>query len=206
MMIGTENVFEQNWQEYCDQLAGIDYQAVIDTLGLVSDDDRLLLPFFTKQYVVSHNAIVDMEGNRPDYTSFVVMAKYLLLCPEQAHFDPKWVAFRDFKRASHFTNVNFFASDTERAIEKHFSGRLEELAEAGRQLGGVDHDTDMPYDLSMHFQALPRLSLLLLFNDSDDEFPAKCTVLFQRHAELYLDPESLAMTGAVLARSLRDVA
>jgi hypothetical protein len=102
--------------------------------------------------------------------------------------------------------VNFFSSDTERAIEKHFSGRLEELVKAGRQLGGVDHETDMPYDLSVHFQALPRISLLLLFNDDDDEFPAKCTVLFQRHAELYLDPESLAMTGASLARSLRDAA
>jgi hypothetical protein len=205
-MTGPENVFEQNWQEYCDQLAGIDYQTVMDILGLVSDGDRLLLPFFTKQYVVSHSAIVDMEGRRPDYTAFVVMAKYLLLCPDQAYYDPEWVAFRDFKRASHLTNVNFFSSDTERAIEKHFSGRLEELVKAGRQLGGVDHETDMPYDLSVHFQALPRISLLLLFNDDDDEFPAKCTVLFQRHAELYLDPESLAMTGASLARSLRDAA
>jgi hypothetical protein len=132
------------------------------------------------------------------------MIKYLLLCPDQAYSDPEWVAFRDFKRTSHFTNVNFFSSDTERAIEKHFSGRLEELAKAGCLLGGVEHETDMTYDLSMHFQALPRISLLLLFNDGDDEFPAKCTVLFQRHAELYLDPESLAMTGAVLARSLRD--
>jgi hypothetical protein len=41
--------------------------------------------------------------------------------------------------------------------------------------------------------ALPRISLLLLFNDGDEEFPAKCTVLFQRHAEYYLDPECLAI-------------
>jgi hypothetical protein len=45
---------------------------------------------------------------------------------------------------------------------------------------------------------------LLLFNNSDDEFPVKCTVLFQRHAEFYLDPESLAMSGAFLALSLKD--
>jgi hypothetical protein len=51
--------------------------------------------------------------------------------------------------------------------------------------------------------ALPRISLLLLFNDGEEEFPAKCSVLFQRHAEYYLDPESLAMTSACLARELK---
>ena len=53
----------------------------------------------------------------------------------------------------------------------------------------------------MKFQALPRIVLLLLFNDGDEEFPAKCTVLFERHAEHYRDPESLAMTSTWLARS-----
>jgi len=61
----------------------------------------------------------------------------------------------------------------------------------------------LSYDLSYEFNALPRIALLLLFNDGDEEFPAKCTVLFQRHAEYYLDPESLAMTGACLAKYLK---
>ena len=46
------------------------------------------------------------------------------------------------------------------------------------------------------------MSLLLLFNDRDDEFPAGCKVLFNRHAESYLDPESLAMTGTFLPKEL----
>ena len=54
----------------------------------------------------------------------------------------------------------------------------------------------------MEIDALPRLSLLLLFNDADEEFAANGTVLFQKHAEHYLDPESLAMTSAFLVRLL----
>ena len=83
-----------------------------------------------------------------------------------------------------------------------FLGKLAELAEACRQTGGVSHEADMPYDLAMRFEALPRVSLLLLFNDRDDEFPAGCKMLFNRHAEAYLDPESLAMTGSMLAKRL----
>jgi hypothetical protein len=47
-----------------------------------------------------------------------------------------------------------------------------------------------------------RIGLLLVFNDQDEDFPAQCRALFQRHAEFYLDPESLAMTGAALAKTL----
>jgi hypothetical protein len=87
-------------------------------------------------------------------------------------------------------------------LVKHFSGRLEALFNISEKLGGVPHEVETPYDLSMQFNVLPRISLLLLFNDSDEDFSAHCTVLFQKHAELYLDPESLAMSSAALASTL----
>jgi hypothetical protein len=126
------------------------------------------------------------------------------MCPDQSPYDPEWAALKDLKRTSHLVNMNYFASDAELAIAKHFSGRLDDLVKACAKLGGIHHEMRISYDLSMQFNALPRISLLLLFNDGDEEFPAQCTVLFQRHAEFYLDPESLAMTGAFLARSLKN--
>lgn len=101
--------------------------------------------------------------------------------------------------------MHYFNSDTERAIEVHFSGGLDTLSKACRDLGGCQL-TSMPYDLSMRIEALPRFALLLLFNDADEEFPARCKVPFQRQAEHYLDPESLAMTGALLAKKLKSSA
>ena len=202
-MVDASDIFEKNYQEYCAQLAKIDFGSIRDRLGLVTDGDRMLIPFFNKSYLVSNNGIVDTSGNRPDYMVCVILAKYILLCPDQPDYDTEWVSFKDFKRVSHFTNVNYFSSDTERAIEKHFSGKLNELKNACQELEGFHHAMEISYDLSMQFNALPRISLLLLFNDGDEEFPAKCTVLFQKHAEYYLDPESLAMTSALFARSLK---
>ncbi len=201
-MAGTSEVFERNYQDYCTQLADVDLRSIENGLGMVSDGDRMALTFFDQKYFVSNRGIVDASGSRPDYVTFVILAKYILLCPERSHQDAEWVAFKDFKRATHFTNVNYFASDVERAIEKHFSGKLAELGEACRKMGGFPVKMNS-FDLGMQFNALPRISLLLLFNDADEEFPAKSTVLFQKHAEYYLDPESLAMTGACLAKKLK---
>ncbi|MBW2642816.1 MAG: DUF3786 domain-containing protein [Deltaproteobacteria bacterium] len=202
-MVKSSDVFEKNYQEYCAQMKKIDFRSIKNELGIVHDGDRIFIPFFNNRYLVSNNGIVDESGNRPDYMIFVILAKYILLCPDKSHYDKKWVSFKDFKRASHFTNVNYFSSDTERAIEKHFSGKLNELKKACEELDGSYREMEISYDLSMQFNALPRVYLLLLFNDSDEEFPAKCTVLFQKHAEYYLDPESLAMTSACLAKNLK---
>lgn len=199
----SSDVFEKNYQEYCAQMAKIDFGSIINELGVVLDNDRMFIPFFNNRYFVSNKGIVNESGKRPDYMTCVILAKYILLCPDQSYFDKEWVSFKDFKKISHFTNVNYFSSDTERAIQRHFSGKLNDLKKACGELDGSQHEMEISYDLSIQFNALPRISLLLLFNDGDEEFPAKCTVLFPKHAEYYLDPESLAMTSACLAKSLR---
>jgi hypothetical protein len=45
--------------------------------------------------------------------------------------------------------------------------------------------------------------VLLLFNDADEDFPASCSVLYERRAERYLDMECLAMLGMMLAEGLK---
>jgi len=202
-MVQDSEVFERHYRDYCAQIVKIDLGSLKDTLGAGNDGEHMLIRFFNEAYRVSGAGISDASGDRPGYGVCVMLAKYVLLCPDRIYHDEQWVSFKDFKKASHFTNVNFFASDTERVIERAFTGRLDDLVKAGKELGGIRRDVEFAYDLSMEFQALPRISLLLLFNDGDEEFPARCTVLFQRHAEYYLDPESLAMLGAALARRLQ---
>jgi hypothetical protein len=195
-------IFEKNYSYYLEEIAKVDFRVIKDTLGCRVDGDQMVVPFFGRDYRVSRSGMTDAADQRPGYVVCVVLAKYILRCPAITSAGDGWVSFKDFKTTSHFTNVNYFASETERAIVKGFSGRLDELAEACRQTGGVPDEAGMPYDLSVRFEALPRVSLLLLFNDRDDEFSAGCKVLFNKHAEHYLDPESLAMTGSLLAKQL----
>ncbi|MEW6266321.1 MAG: DUF3786 domain-containing protein [Thermodesulfobacteriota bacterium] len=201
-MTDSSEIYKKYYQEYQAQLSKVDFESIKHKLGILSDSDRMFIPFFNQRFFVSSAGVRDASDHSPDYGVSVILYKYILSCPSEPHYDPKWTAFKDFKRVSHFTNVNYFSSDTEKVIEKHFSGRLKELKKACIELAGFYHKTETVYDLSMQFDALPRISLLLLFNDGDEDFPAKCTVLFQKHTEYYLDPESLAMTSAYLAKSL----
>ena len=58
----------------------------------------------------------------------------------------------------------------------------------------------------MQFDALPKVPVIVLFNDADDEFPTQCSLLFERRAESYLDAECLAMIARLLLANLKRAA
>lgn len=201
-MIQKSDIFEKSYNEYLAQIATIDILSVKDTLGLKIENNQIIIPFLGKNYLVSKTAIADESGKRASFMVCVILSKYLLLCPNSSVYDTNWVSFKDFKLRSHFLNTNYFTSDTEKTIAKNFSGNLDLLLNASKKAGGFSPDITLSYDLTMQFTLLPRISLLMLFNDGDNDFPVQCSVLFQKQAEHYLDPESLAMTGAFLASNL----
>ena len=201
-MTHPSDIFETHYHDYCQRLSTVDLAARADRLGLILEDEGARLPFFNHWFHISPDGIVDARGETPGYVDSVILAKYILECPPQVIEDPAWCAFRDFKHRAAMTNANYFNTDTVQKLTTHFSGQLTALESACRELNGEPEPLDAGQDLAVAFDALPRLRLLLLFTDGDDEFPASGRILFQGQAEHYLDPESLAMTSARLIQKL----
>jgi hypothetical protein len=157
----------------------------------------MIISFFGRPYRISGQGIEGPSGKQPAIGISVVICKYLLLCPEIPSLDTEWVSYRDFKDAAPL--VGSFVNNTERAIAHNFSGRLDELDAACEKLGGLNPGLDLSYQLIIKLYPLPKVPVLLLFDDDDEEFPAQCKVLFERRAEHYLDPECLAILGTLLS-------
>lgn len=201
-MLEQSSVFEKIHQDYLGQIANMDWAGLADRLGVAVEGDTLVIPLFEVPYRVSRQDIFDSHGNRPHHAVNVILFKYLLLCPSNAPQGSDWVTFRHFKDAAPI--VGGFFTNAERPISLAFEGRLSELSQACTALGGRPPEgIDFSVDLAMRFDALPKVPILLLFNDRDVDFPAKCSILFERQAEKYLDMECLAMLGWILADRLR---
>lgn len=197
------NIFATHYENYCRQIADRDLSSIKDTLGVKVQGKEAIIPFLGEEYTVSDKGITDSSGNLPDYMVCVILSKYLLLCPPAPVVSKEWAALKDFHKVSQFTNLNVFVSDAEKPIVRQFSGQINALLDASQNLGGKPCDMDLSYDFTMQFKLLPKIEILLLFNDNDDDFPATCSMLFQRQAEHYLDPESLIMTGIVFTKRLK---
>jgi pimeloyl-ACP methyl ester carboxylesterase len=112
-----------------------------------------------------------------------------------------WVTYKDFRDATPF--VEGFLNNAERPISRHFAGRLDDLRKACAELTGRPFQAGISADLVMKLDALPKVPVLLVFNDQDEDFPAHCALLFEKRAEKYLDMECLAITGWALSEWLK---
>ncbi len=192
-------IFERIYKDYMRQIRSISFDRIADQLNLEIKDGALEIPFFHKRYLVGKDEITEVNGTRPIYAECVVLAKYIILCPQEPP-PPfrEWWTFKDFKDAAPFAGA--FNSNVEKAIARNFSSRAEELKRACKALGAEQpQDISLSYEIVMKFKALPTVDVLLVFNDADEEFPAEARVLFPDNADSYLDMECLAISGWLLS-------
>lgn len=201
-------VFQKHYHNYLQQLQGKDLSLTGPKLGCRVEKGKMQIPFLGRCYCLDGQGIADPTGARPIYPLCVVLLKYVLLCPaevppEPEHYppdQPQWLAFRSFKDAAPFAAA--FSNNVELALARKFGNKPEKLEKSCLHLQGLEKHADN-YDLCFQFQALPKVRTLLLFNQADEEFPANCSLLFSAQADRFLDMESLAITGWLLADYLR---
>jgi hypothetical protein len=200
----SKSIYEKTYRDYLVQIEGLDWTSLGEKLGCDVEGNEAFIPVFGRVHRVSGKGVFDPWEKQPALDLSVILFKYLLLCPDIPPKDSEWVSYRGLKNSGPLTK--YFSNDVEQAIAEGFKGRVDALAQAGEVLGGYPPAIQASYDLTMQLDALPHIPLVILYNDADDEFPATCSVLFERRAERYLDAECLAMLGRLLFIRLKEAA
>jgi hypothetical protein len=194
--------FETTYTSLRKRLTEIDFPAIKTLLDVNIQDNELLIPFYGIPHRISRSGVKDMAGNEINPALGVVLCQYVLHCPQKIPAgDEELVTFREFEASGPLSG--FFVENTQKLIAGTFAGNTSALESRCKQLKGTMHaDDNTSYDLSVEFNALPRIPVFLRFNDRDKEFPSQCAILFRRSAEQFLDLQSLCICGTFLAGSL----
>jgi hypothetical protein len=193
-------VFEETYRAYLAQIRAADLATKAATLGAVREDGGLAIPFYGEVHRVTPEGLFNAAGRPANFAVSVVLCRYVLQCPHRLPPDGGWVSYREFRDAGPL--VGYFTANTNKIIETAFAGRTPSLKAAAAAMTARGYDDEADHDISLQFAMLPRIPVLLRFNDRDDEFPAQCTILFRESAQVYLDMESLAIGGTFLAGRL----
>jgi len=203
--VGNDNlklsVFEKTFTGYLEQLEDVNPQSLLEKLDVSLWEKGIVVPLLNNKYYISKNNVTDSSGKRPSFDVCIIVLKYLLTNRTGYSSGAEWCSFKDLQDSGPLTV--FFRDNVEKAFSEYFSENISRLKNACINLGGIHPDEIFTSDVSMKFTFLPRIPLLLLFNDKDEEFPASCSVLFERRSENYLDAECLAMAGGVLFSNIK---
>jgi hypothetical protein len=201
-MVAPSKVFDETYRGYLEEIRHIDFLSKADMLGLQRDNKYLVIPLYDKIYRFGAEGVIDIAGEKVTPAVQVIICKYILTCQELPALNNtlgELVTYREFKDAGPL--ISYFTTNTNKTLESTFAGDIATLKHRAQEIGGKLVDSDL-YDLSIEFHALPRVPVILNFNDRDDQFTACCSILYRSSAEYYLDMECLAMTGTLLAGKL----
>jgi hypothetical protein len=207
-------VFEQHYKDYLEQLAELDFESLGPAVGggtkQTSDGRIIEISYFNDPHTISPNGIRNSSGQKPGYDTCIILCRYLIMAQDWVggtqpveNRAGEWTGFRDLKDSGPLTV--YFKGNVEQAISQCIAGKISLLPRALERVNGSVPGLDLQYDLVLEVNALPKVPLLLLFNDGEEGFPPSCSVLFQPNVETFLDAECIAMAGYRLAAILREI-
>ncbi|MCJ7773220.1 MAG: DUF3786 domain-containing protein [Desulfobacterales bacterium] len=193
-------IFEETSRKCIIQLKDTNFLKNSEILGAEVKDNNLVIPLYGQFCSVSIEGVKTHDGKSTNPAVSVLLLKYVLNCPDKIPPEGQWVTYREFEGAGVLSG--HFTENTNKIIETSFSGKASRLHHCALHMGGISLHDDSSFDVAIEFEALPKIPILLRFNDMDGQFPAQCSILFRKSADQFLDLKSLEVVGTLLAGKL----
>jgi len=167
-----------------------------------SGDPVLKLPYFNGTIFIRTDSVTKADGSELTRWEQVFVYNHMAqggASKPSGH----WKGFVEFPNT--VSKAKSMAEQVELPLQEAFRGRVAELAEAAARLGGVDMTSEFgSADLAIWFTPLPRVPLMLMFWDADQEdgFDAKAKLLFDETVTEHLDIESMVFLSERLRQLL----
>lgn len=156
------------------------------------------VPLFGEEHHVSYPAGVVTRGDGgPAGGMEELIILHYLVGADGTAVEERWVSYRDLPGARYHEPA-FFA-EVEGPLSRGLAGRLDPLRDWGARNA---RPLDLPGDVALAWDVLPRVPLLIIFNEADEEFPASARVLFDASAPCYLPTEDLSVLAEIAAARL----
>lgn len=161
----------------------------------------LRVSFFGDRHTVGADRVTNNRGEESTPAVAVLLMTWVLQDLTEPENSPMvWIGFRECRGAGPL--MGYFQENTAKTLERSFEGRVDDLKAAALDLGAEVLHNDSGFDLSLLFQALPGLPLLLRFSDREDGLPASCQLLFPESVQDRLDILCLGVIGTWVTGAL----
>jgi hypothetical protein len=136
-------------------------------------------------------------GDQPLPAFDQALLLYYLTTADGAPPAGEWIAFSELPDGRFYNQA--FQGYTGSELSRAFQEDMAAFERAAQVLGGVRQPLG---DAAFAFLALPRVPLLAVYWQGDEDFPSTCQVLFDAAASHYLPTDAYAILGSALTRKL----
>jgi hypothetical protein len=176
-----------------EKVAPLNFAALAEGLGASYGENNgrpyLELPYFGQGIKVFKDQVEYPPAIKANPWEAIFFYNYIFSQGNQP-LTGEWITFQSLPNS---VSKSKTLERLQRDLAVHFSGRVSELQARAAQLQGEPAPVGEDADVKMIFRPLPKVPILFLFWDSEEEenFPAQTRFLFDASVPNYLDLESL---------------
>jgi len=139
----------------------------------------------------------DAKGNVEPNVAYQALVMYYFHTADGAARAYRWIAFSELPDGRFYSQA--FQGYTGGELARVFHNQRQAFEDAARRCGGERLDFG---DAAFAYDLLPRVSLLAVMWEGDEDFPPSYKILFDAAAGHYLPTDACAIAGSMLSRRL----
>ncbi|MBN2550083.1 MAG: DUF3786 domain-containing protein [Anaerolineales bacterium] len=157
------------------------------------------LPLWSRPVRITYPAFIayPIAGEEPLPSFLQAMLLYYFNTADGTPPSEQWISFADLPDGRFYNQA--FQSYTGAELVRRFKDNPAAFEQAALRLGGIRGALG---DASFVFQALPRVALLVVIWQGDEDFPCSFQVLFDNTASHYLPTDGYAILGSTITHRL----
>ena len=194
----------QRVSEIRDELRGRDTAVLAQNTGAIytktgPGQSEFRLTLWGREVILTWPDFVGQDAQSGELLptfSMAVLAYYFLLA-DDSPLTGKWIAFTELPDGKFYTQA--FQGYTGQELIKTFGNDIEAFSRAAEKVGGQPESLG---DAAFAFRVLPKVSLLAVAWQGDEDFPPSYRVLFDAGNGRHLSTDACAILGSTLTRRL----
>ncbi len=187
-----------------ERAASMEIEDLPDRIGgeiiYEGNEKKLKLPYFNTHIFISKDKIKTQDGKDLGRWEQVFILNHMA---QGGKAMPKgnWKGLQEFPNT--ISKMKSMKSHVEEPLCERFAAKVDELKTAALALGGEDKLEKNPSaDAAFMFRPLPKIPVMLLFWDKEDDFEAQAKLMFDETIVEHLDIESIMFLSERLTQLL----
>jgi hypothetical protein len=149
--------------------------------------------------VITYPELIVMDSNNGQELpiAFQALVLYYFYTADGAKLSDQWISFSDLQDGRFYSQA--FQGYTGHMLARIFKDNIMDFEQAALAIGGIPHPIG---DVGYIIRLFPKVHLLALAWQGDEDFPSNYQILFNASVNHYLPTDACAIAGSMLTRKI----
>lgn len=199
------SIIKSDWREELilnlkEEVKGISFSEIAKDLGTELKDSNLIIKCLGREFEISPAGEITTQGHITPWIKILLL--HYIRTRGKGELSGRWVSYSSLK-AGIFKALSFLA-ECENPLKELFEKDFDTIETILTRFG-AERRNDFPTTNAWRLCLLPKIPVLILYWQQEDEFESKVKILFDSTADRFLDAESIIFLVEGLVKNLEQL-